>query len=243
MEVDEALVKLEKQIEQYDLLTHPFYQAWSAGQLTPEDLQEYATEYYHHVAAFPTYLSTLHSLLPSSPLRRAVLRNLYDEELDGVPHSELWLDFAEGLGVDRESVKARIPLPEVQELIAQYRNLMQSPAAALAALYAYESQVPRIAKEKAKALAERYGADPRTCRYFELHRLVDQHHARAWRRELANLLGSEPALSSDALNGSMAAAQALWVALDGIEAARQERNRTVATGSRSGHNAAGLGEA
>jgi pyrroloquinoline-quinone synthase len=242
MEVDEALVKLGKQIEEYDLLTHPFYQAWSAGELTRKDLEEYATEYYHHVAAFPTYLSTLHSLLPSGPLRRAVLRNLCDEEITGVPHSELWLDFAEGIGIDRGSVKARIPLPEVQELMARYRDLMQSPPAALAALYAYESQVPRISKEKAKSLAERYGADARTCRYFELHRLVDRHHALIWKTELTNLLVSEPSLSREALNGAKAAAEALWGALDGIEATRQERNRTAGTSSRPSHPVR-LGEA
>lgn len=243
MQAGETLEKLEKQIEEHDLLAHPFYQAWSAGQLTRKDLEEYAAEYYHHVAAFPTYLSTLHSLLPSGLLRRAVLRNLCDEEIGGVPHSELWLDFAEGAGIDRESVKARTPLPEIQELIARYRDLMQSPSTALAALYTYESQIPRISKEKAKSLAERYGADAKTCRYFELHRLVDRHHALVWKTELTNLLGYEPSLSGDALNGAKAAAEALWGALDGIEAARQERNRTVTTDARSSCNPERLGEA
>lgn len=234
MEVDQVLLKLEKQIAEYDLLAHPFYQAWSAGQLTQADLREYAAEYYHHVAAFPTYLSCFHSLLPSGPLRRAVLRNLYEEEVDGVPHSELWLDFAEGVGIDRESVKSRTPLREVQELIGHYRDQMQSPSTALAALYAYESQVPRIAKEKAKSLALNYGAGARTCRYFELHRLADRHHARVWKTELTNLLESEPSLSGEALNGSKNAAEALWVALDGIEATRKQRNGLAATDSRRG---------
>ena len=85
-------------VARYDLLCHPFYQAWSAGKLTRDDLLHYACEYYHHVAAFPTCLSAFHSRLPDGPLRRRVLMNLCGEEIQGRPHSELWLDFAEGMG-------------------------------------------------------------------------------------------------------------------------------------------------
>ena len=70
---------LEDRLERYDLLKHPYYQAWSKGELTREDLREYASEYWHHVSAFPTYLSALHSQLPDGELRRTVLENLADE--------------------------------------------------------------------------------------------------------------------------------------------------------------------
>jgi pyrroloquinoline-quinone synthase len=225
MQAQEIFAKLEQQLAEYDLLRHPFYQAWSAGELARTDLKEYAAQYYHHVAAFPTYLSALHSRLPDGALRRAVLGNLCGEEIEGVAHSELWLDFAEGLGMDREVAKTRVPLPHIQELLAVFRNLMRSPAKALAALYAYESQIPRIAKEKVRTLGTCYRTDARTRRYFVLHRLVDQHHSQVWRRELANLLESEPGLTDEALAGGTEAASALWRALDGIEEARQLRIR------------------
>ena len=51
--------QLDACIAKYDLVCHPFYKAWGAGELTREDLQEYARDYYHHVEAFPTYLSEL----------------------------------------------------------------------------------------------------------------------------------------------------------------------------------------
>jgi pyrroloquinoline-quinone synthase len=223
MQAEQTFAQLERQISQYDLLRHPFYEAWSAGTLTETDLQEYASEYYHHVAAFPTYLSALHSRLPDGALRRVVLRSLCEEEIDGVAHSELWLDFAEGVGADRDSVRKRIPLPHVQELISTFRSLMQSPSGALAAFYAYESQAPRIAKEKARSLVTHYRADLRTCRYFELHRLVDQHHSRVWKQELEKLLSGEPALADEAFGGAAEAARSLWRALDGIEESRQKR--------------------
>ena len=41
--------ELDARIAKYDLLSHPFYKAWSAGELTREDLREYALDYYQHV--------------------------------------------------------------------------------------------------------------------------------------------------------------------------------------------------
>ena len=38
--------ELDARIAKYDLLCHPFYQAWSAGELTRDDLREYAKDYY-----------------------------------------------------------------------------------------------------------------------------------------------------------------------------------------------------
>src|SRR5208337_3741827 len=121
MESQAFLAALEERIARYDLLCHPFYKAWTAGQLTREDLREYASDYYHHVAAFPTYLSALHSQLGDGEVRRAVLRNLCEEEIDGRAHSELWLDFAEGMGADRDEICEREPLAEVREVIAGFR--------------------------------------------------------------------------------------------------------------------------
>src|SRR3974390_3504865 len=120
MELQAFLAALEERIARYDLLCHPYYQAWTAGQLTCEALRDYASDYAHHVAAFPAYLSTLHSRLDDGELRRAVLRNLCEEEIDGRPHSELWLDFAEGMGADREEVRQHQPLPEVRALVSKF---------------------------------------------------------------------------------------------------------------------------
>ena len=72
MELQAFLAALEERIARYDLLCHPYYKAWTAGQLTRDDLREYASDYYHHVAAFPAYLSALHSRLGDGELRRAV---------------------------------------------------------------------------------------------------------------------------------------------------------------------------
>ena len=62
--------QLEATIARYDLLCHPFYRAWAAGELTRKDLREYARHYYHHVEAFPCYLAELALRLDEGELRR-----------------------------------------------------------------------------------------------------------------------------------------------------------------------------
>jgi pyrroloquinoline-quinone synthase len=156
---------------------------------------------------------------------RHVLRNLADEEIEGAAHSDLWLNFAEGMGAAAAEVRASDPLAEVRELIGTFRGLAQngSKAAALAAFYAYESQVPRVAKTKAEGLQAFYGADAKTCRYFKLHQTADVHHAQVWRDSLEAEIATSPAAQEEAISAAETASKALWRALDGIERARQAR--------------------
>jgi pyrroloquinoline-quinone synthase len=216
---------VEAKIAAYDLLCHPFYQAWSMGELTREELRQYAGDYYHHVAAFPTYLSALHSRLADGELRRNVLRNLADEEIDGTSHSDLWLNFATGMGGDAAQVRASEPVAEVKELIATFRDIAAngSTAEALAAFFAYESQVPRVAKTKMEGLQNLYSADAKTCSYFKLHQTADVHHSQVWRDNLDAELAAHPEQVELAIAAAETTAKALWRALDGIERERQSR--------------------
>ena len=215
--------ELDQRIAPFDLLCHPFYKAWTMGELTRTDLREYASDYYHHVAAFPTYLSALHSRLVDGELRRAVLRNLCEEEIEGAAHSDLWLNFAEGMGGERESIRESEPIQELQDLMLRFRNIAASGTipAAMATFYVYESQVPRVAREKARGLKEMYNADAKTCGYFTLHQTADVFHSQVWRDQLNNLLDAEPEAAGEALIAAESAAKALWTALDGIERKRQ----------------------
>jgi pyrroloquinoline-quinone synthase len=222
MTTQDFLSALDARIAQYALLCHPYYKAWSAGELTRDDLREYATDYYHHVAAFPTYLSALHSRLEDGQARRAVLRNLCEEEIEGRPHTEMWLDFAEGMGANREAVRSRTAMTEIQSLIDEFRRAASTGAIAeaLAAFYAYESQIPRIAKEKAVGLTERYGADNRTAGYFKLHQTADVEHSRVWRDLLAQEVEARSAQAEAAVTQAERVAQSLWHVLDAMEQRR-----------------------
>jgi len=217
--------RFEERVSRYDLLQHPFYQAWSKGELTRDDLREYAAEYWHHVSAFPTYLSALHATMTDSEVRREVLRNLAEEEgVDapaGRPHSDLWMDFAESMGASRSTVEGRAVQPEMTALITAFRELMQEkPVVAMAALYAYESRVPAIAHTKAEGLAAHYATTGAGARYFTLHETADVHHAAVWRELMNAQLAREPEAAEAALDAAERAAKALWNALDGVERER-----------------------
>ena len=230
MEAKEFLSQLEERIHQYDLLCHPFYKAWSAAELTRDDLRAYAEDYYPHVDAFPSYLAQLGVRLEEGELRRAVLANMTDEkggeDSFGEPersHAELWLDFVEGVGGSR--VPKRRPVGEVRKLISSFQHIASegSPEEALAAFYAYESQVPRVAQEKDRGLRELYGANEKTRGYFTLHAIADVHHAQVWHKQLEERVRANPETAEKALVAAESAAKALWTVLDGVEARRIER--------------------
>src|SRR5229473_3814089 len=214
MTTQEFFKQLDTRIAQFDLLCHPFYKAWSAGELSRDDLREYARDYYHHVNAFPTYLAELSMRLEESELRRAVLANLADEKGcddatgNNPEHSELWLDFAEGMGTSR-NLRGHEPVAEIKNLTTFFHGVASegTPEEALAAFYAYESQVPRVAAEKARGLREIYGADEKTYEYFTLHTTADVYHSRTWRHQLAKLVEGNPKAAEKALNAGEKAAK------------------------------------
>jgi pyrroloquinoline-quinone synthase len=228
MDSREFFHQLERRIAKYDLLCHPFYQAWSAGRLTRDDLRQYAQHYYHHVEAFPSYLAALGLRLEEGEVRSAVLANMCEEKgvegregKESVPHSELWLDFAEGMGSTR-NLEWHRPVPEIRQLIRYFQRVASQGTAeqALAALYAYESQVPRIAKEKEAGLRQSYGGDDKTCGYFALHATTDVYHSRVWRGLLEQRIAARPEAAAAALDAAEEAARMLWKALDGIAGRR-----------------------
>jgi pyrroloquinoline-quinone synthase len=225
MTTKEFFNELDTRIAKYDLLCHPFYKAWSAGKLTREDLRDYARDYFHHVVEFPEYLHEFGSRVEDDQLRRVVFVNRDDEMGAGGsrPHAELWLDFVEGMGGERSATKTA--LLEITELTDSFHAIARegSSEEALAAFYAYESQVPRVAKEKARGLRGMYAADEKTCGYFTLHTTADVCHSRIWRHQLGKLVEKNPQAAEKALNAGENSAKALWNALDGIEAARTAR--------------------
>ena len=43
--------ELNKKLDHYHLLNHPFYKSWNEGKLTREIIKDYAEQYYQHVKA------------------------------------------------------------------------------------------------------------------------------------------------------------------------------------------------
>jgi pyrroloquinoline-quinone synthase len=210
----EIIEVLNQKIQAKHLLKHPFYVAWSNGNLTLKDLQLYACQYFAHVRAFPVYLSEMHSRCEDLDSRRIIAANLADEEARQPTHPELWLDFAEGLGVSRESVVSSMPGARITALIDTYRAVARMETGiAAAGLYCYEKQIPAVSAAKIAGLKERYGIDdPRTLQYFRVHESADVEHATQWE----SILQRQPLDARKASQVADAVLGALWGALDGI---------------------------
>jgi len=215
------LERLDARIAARHVLQHPFYQAWNAGTLSREALQDYAAQYYHHVAAFPAYLSAVHSSTPDLAARRSILQNLIDEEAGTPNHPELWLQFAAGVGVAPDAVKDTPVQPETAALIRTFDSICRNGrfTDGIAALYAYESQIPEVAQSKIDGLkrnyAHDYSIDEAMIRYFAVHIDADAVHRADERALLAQHITSEKDADT-ALDAADRALEAVWNLLSGV---------------------------
>lgn len=214
----ELLAKIDAAIAEKSLLKHPFYQDWQMGKLTRESLQLYASQYYRHVEAFPKHLRVL-AARTESPLREIVLENLAEEANPARPHPQLWRDFAAELGVSEEDITCCPSLPGTQAVVETFREIVgdRPVAEAVAALYAYEAQVPEIATTKIDGLKKFYGIDSaKGIAYFAVHEEADKEHRAAWRGWLEeHATGNE----EEILATTNQALDALWGALDAVHCA------------------------
>jgi len=215
--MNDHLDKIDNDIADKHLLKHPFYLAWTRGELSKEALKDYGRQYYHHVVAFPTYLSAVHAKCDDQASRKQLLSNLVDEEAGSPNHSELWLKFAEGLGVSNVDVRSTEKQPETKNLIDTFRLVCgeKSTAEGLAALYAYENQIPVICESKIDGLKKHYGfTNPEHYRYFSVHIEADRQHSAAEREMLSAYINNRNINSVRASVQSVL--DALWEMLSGI---------------------------
>ena len=192
--MNQYLDEIDNDIAAKHLLKHPFYLAWTRGELSREALADYARQYYQHVAAFPTYLSAIHANCDDQPTRKELLNNLIDEEAGSPNHPELWLNFAEGLDVSAQQARNAEKWPETKNLVDTFRSVCRdgATAEALAALYAYESQIPAICESKIDGLKKHYGfADPKHYEYFSVHIEADREHSATEQKLLGEQVGKE----------------------------------------------------
>jgi pyrroloquinoline-quinone synthase len=213
-------------IERRHLLGHPFYVAWSEGKLPRAQLEQYAGQYMHYVLAEPTFLSAVHSNTPHyasdgrSDLgpRQAILQNLVDEELGVNNHPALWKRFATALGLSEDDLAAASPLPATRGLVNTFTEICRNRPyyAGLAALHAFESQVPAIADAKIDGLRRFYAiTDPGDYEFFSVHREADVRHSAAEWRLIDGAADSEEKRAA-ILAATSEACEALWGFLDGV---------------------------
>jgi pyrroloquinoline-quinone synthase len=211
------LDQIDNDVAAKHLLKHPFYLAWTRGELSKEALADYARQYYHHVAAFPTYLSSVHANCDDQDTRKQLLNNLIDEEAGSPNHPELWLRFGQGLGLSQADARNSEKWPETRNLIDTFRGVCRdrSTVEGLAVLYAYESQIPAICESKIDGLKKHYGLrNPELYEYFSVHVEADREHSTAEREMLSAHMSERNFQSVKASVNRVL--DALWEMLSGV---------------------------
>lgn len=164
----------------WDLLKHPFYQRWVAGDLTRAELVYYTGQYAHVVRAIPQWLATA---AEGDSQNSMDLRRHADEEFE---HVALWEKFAASLGVERDELNAVAPNPATSRMIARCDELAcQGQGAAV--VWSIEAQSPGVSVAKLEGLRAHYGIDETSGgEYFAVHQTLDEQHEVQLRNQLSS---------------------------------------------------------
>lgn len=195
--------RIEAARQRWDVLQHPFYQRWSEGELTREELARYSGQYRHAVQAIADVSTAAADALPE----RAELRRHAAEEIG---HVRLWDGFVNAAGGSTEAE----PTPETAACAAEW-TAGEDALEKLARLYAIEVSQPEISKTKREGLLERYGfEDGSGTAYFKVHESRDVEHAAEVRELIESLI--TPADEDRVVASAEAAYEANWRLLDGV---------------------------
>ena len=207
--------KLNKKLDQYHLLNHPFYKSWNEGKLTREIIKDYAEQYYQHVKAFPRYISATHSICEDIEKRKILLENLQDEENPNADHPKLWKNFALAMGADPDKIENVKREWFTNDMIENFfYQARKSYAEGLASLYTYERQIPEIAETKIRGLKKFYGVTSKEgLEFFEAHKAADVIHRKECEKLLDALTEEE---KDNAEKASVLTARYLWNFLSGM---------------------------
>ncbi len=224
--------RLDQKIAEKSLLKHPFYQAWQRGELTRDDLRRYAAQYYNFEYYLPRFLSGIHHNCVYEDVQKIVLENLWDEQHGEENHRVLWLNFCQSVGAGMEGLILANRYKETADLIAAYFQMcsdknpsIESGLAGLAAIYAYEKQVPAIATVKMEGLCQFYGiTDEKSLQFFVVHSDLDNMHALR-EAEALSWYFLPDRLQSYIERDADVALDAWWSFLDGIENRRSGINK------------------
>jgi pyrroloquinoline-quinone synthase len=213
----EIVDRLDEARGALNVLEHPFYQRWNAGELTAEELSLYAGEYRRAVIALAE--ASERAAAKAGARHESGLRRHAEEER---AHVELWEAFASAAGADGGESRPLASTESCAEAWTGGEDLLEH----LAVLYVLEAGQPEISRTKIDGLTAHYGYSPEgpATEYFRVHELRDAEHARQAKELIAELMAeaSDPDAQAERMvRRATAALRGNWLLLDGVEARSQ----------------------
>ena len=195
--------RIESARERWNVLRHPFYRRWSAGELSGEELARYSGQYRHAVKAIAEVSD---AIAEGAPERPGLRRHAAEER----EHVALWDGFLAAAGGSADD-PATAETAECVRAWEEDHDLLGR----LVTLYAIESGQPEIARVKREGLAEHYGiGDGDGNAYFRVHERLDVEHSEADRALIERHL--QDADQDAMVEAAEAAFRANWRLLDGV---------------------------
>ena len=204
--------RIDYEIEKHSLLKHVFYQMWSEGKLTINHLQGYSKEYFQLVKVVPKFVENIFNVIADPSLKRAVGQNLKEES----EHIEPWIMFSTAMGIKRNDLASYKGEKETNMAVSTLSQLTErSLEEAVAAMYAYEKELPKISRSKIDGLKKFYGVQSNEAtKYLEIHEEVDLRHSEVWK----NILKTIPEEKQErALNAAISSLEAQNKLLDSVQ--------------------------
>jgi pyrroloquinoline-quinone synthase len=170
--------KIDLEIERYSLLKHDFYRLWQEGKLTSDHLAGYSKEYFQLVKAVPLLVENALRTNKVKKYEKSIQTILQDER----EHIEPWIKFSSSLQVDKTELMDCVGEDLTKQSVDNMIKLSESSfEEAVAVLYAFEKQLPKISETKLDGLANFYGiTDGDSSEYFNIHKDIDIYHSKIW---------------------------------------------------------------
>jgi len=204
--------EINDQIEKYSLLKHEFYQMWQKGQLSLDHLAGYSKEYFQLVKTVPILIENILKNSQSDKYTNIIKSNLDDER----DHLKPWIDFSSYLGIKEEDLinyqSEGLTNESINELIKLSKSSFEE---GIAALYAFEKEIPKISDTKLKGLDQFYGIkDQKAQEYFNIHKEIDLYHSKVWEKILTEM---PPEMKDKIINASIVSLKAQNKLLDSVK--------------------------
>ena len=174
------------------LLDHPFYQLWTKGEITKEQLSKYSYSYFELVKQIPVLWSqSVKGLNAESSVSDKVI-------LEELSHISMCDKFKSKLDCEN--------YPSMSDVNDELSKM--NPSELLGAIHSFEVQQPEVAKTKKEGLLNHYGFNENDTIYF------DEHMNEAEHIEYGSSLAKNYANQNDFENGFAKGSEIFYNALD-----------------------------